>query len=119
VSFSLTENLEFISLGIFLSSFNIRLTEPSYDGYTSISTGCSKSKFNLSVSKSIREPLDANNSAPSLSPVKTSSLENICPLLSFHLLPYLTRSSPFLGLTALLYGTKNLLSIRYISSSTW
>jgi len=29
---SLAENLELISLGIFLSSFRIRLTDPSYEG---------------------------------------------------------------------------------------
>jgi len=56
VFFSLTENLEFINRGIFLSSFNIKFTDPSYDGYTVISTGCFISKFSLSVSKSIKDP---------------------------------------------------------------
>jgi hypothetical protein len=53
---SLVENRLFISLGGFLSSFKIKLTEPSYDGCTSICTGLLRLKFNNSVSKSTTEP---------------------------------------------------------------
>jgi len=40
-----------------MPSFKMTLTEPSYEGYIAMSTGCFRSNYNLVVSKSIIEPL--------------------------------------------------------------
>jgi len=56
VSNCLVENLLLISLGGLRWSFNIKFTEPSYEGYTSISTGLFKLKLSNSVSISTIDP---------------------------------------------------------------
>jgi hypothetical protein len=69
-----------------------------------MSTGCSKSKFNLSVSKSISEPASANNSFEELFHSITDSISLLS--LSIHLSSFLlVKTSPFFVFTAQYLGT--------------